>query len=241
MSAVGQEKYHLQGVGERRADRRGAVSEDELRERRQGDRPYGDAEKPQRQVSDPEGVVELADDALGQRRDQDRVDQDVDPRPGEADRDRDEQGHDPPGIPGRGSSRRGLQRKPSGAEERAPGRGAASARRRRTPTAMPKIGPLPRGHVPAVGQERHEDRKEVERGRGHRRHEERPLGVEIAHGPGGQADEDQEGEEDRGQAGPSGRSCPGRCRSRRRWPWPEREPRGGARRAPRRPSPRRGR
>ena len=180
-------------------DGRDVVRQDQLRERRQGDRPDGDAEEPERQVHDPEGVVEPADAALGQRRDQDRVDQDVDPGPREADRDGDEQGHDP------------AELRVAEAQDRAPAEALPTQGRHldeelhqpadEDADGHAEDGLLAAGHVPAVGQKRDEDREEVERGRGHRRHEERPLGVEIAHGPGGQADEDQEGEEDRGQLG----------------------------------------
>ena len=45
-------------------------------------------------MHDAEGVVQPAHTALGQRRDQDRVDEDVDPRPGQPDGHGDEQGHD---------------------------------------------------------------------------------------------------------------------------------------------------
>ena len=140
------------------------VLEDELRERGQGDRPDGDAEEPEGQVHDPEGVVEPADAALGQRRDQDRVDEDVDARPGQPDRDGDEQGHDP------------AELRVAEAQDGAPAEALAPERRHldeelhqpadEDADGHAEDGLLAAGDVPAVGQERDEDREEVEDGRG---------------------------------------------------------------------------
>ena len=193
----GQEKDHLQRVRQGRLDGRKVVLEDELRERGQGDRPDGDAEEAERQVHDPEGVSEPADAPLGQRRDQDRVDEDVDARPREPDRDGDEQGHDPKEL--------GVTKVQDGtpAETLAPEERQLDEKLHQPADedadGQAEDGILAVGDVPAVGQDREKDGKEVEDRRGHGWDEERSLRIEVAHGPGGQADEQEEGEEDRRQ------------------------------------------
>ena len=195
----GQKEDHLQRIRERAPDRRRVVQDHEPRERGQGDRADGDAEEAERQVHDPEGVIEPTDAALGQRGHEDGIDKDVDARPGEADRDGDEESHDPAEF--------GVAEAQDGAPTETP---AADERHLDEELHQPadedahghaEDGLLAAGDVPAVGQERDEDGEDVEDGRGHGGHEERPLRIEIAHGPGGQTDEEQEREEDGGQLG----------------------------------------
>jgi len=193
-----QKEDHLQRIGQGPGDLVPRPLRDHPGEGRQSHRPDRDPEHAQGEVHDPEGVVQPGDAALLEARHEHGIDQDVDSLAGQADDDRQEQGHGPDEL-GVAEIQMEFVSEPFLNEP-----GQLDAELHQPPDRDPQGQAIDGIDSPLSEKgeqgDRSQDRKQVEKRRGERWNEECALGIEVAHRPGAEGDEQEEGKDDRGQA-----------------------------------------